>query len=240
MIREGGGRAPLFERFLRERAVHNGGGRLLDVGCGCGEFLRIAERYGWEAYGVEVSEGACRYGREELGLKIFLGRLREMGFPDNYFDLVTLWNVLDVMVDPLGELREIRRVLRSRGCLFLRLPNFLFQKRVLFLSRLLEKGLLGRVKLSNRFSVFHPYGFSPRSIQNLLDKAGFSVSYLRNGKLSRGDPYSSLPLGEGAVKVAKWVGFLLFESLYLLSRRSWVWGPSMEVYARKLEHEGGI
>lgn len=124
---------PWFQRLNRRygmskrcRAVmaYEPGGRLLDVGCATGNFLyEMARRGTWETYGVEPNSKAAQYARQRLGLNVFTGTLRQARFPDDYFDVVSLWNVLEHLHDPMGDLREVNRVLRHGGLLVLSLPN---------------------------------------------------------------------------------------------------------------------
>jgi SAM-dependent methyltransferase len=66
-------------------------GRLLDVGCATGSFLKAATEDGWDAFGVEIAEFSARYGIEEQGLNIFVGTLEEAKFPNSYFDAEARW-----------------------------------------------------------------------------------------------------------------------------------------------------
>jgi SAM-dependent methyltransferase len=98
-------------------------GRVLDVGCATGNFLNAFRRRGWEVYGVELNAQAAAYAHERLSLPVFAGDLVDAHFPDGWFDLVILWDVLEHMHDPKGVLREAARVTRSEGRLVLSLPD---------------------------------------------------------------------------------------------------------------------
>jgi len=105
------------ERVKRE-------GRLLDVGCATGNFLdRMRRRGNWQVRGVEINEEAARYARERFGLNIFAGELCEANYPASWFDVVTLWDVLEHLHDPLDTLKEINQVLKDDGILILSVPN---------------------------------------------------------------------------------------------------------------------
>jgi len=98
-------------------------GRLLDVGCATGVFLRGMQRCGdWQVYGVEINEHAVRIA-QRYGLDVRLGTLEQAGFPDEFFDGVTLWDVLEHLHDPAASLREIYRILKPDGVLVIRVPN---------------------------------------------------------------------------------------------------------------------
>ncbi len=98
-------------------------GRMLDVGCATGVFLQWFQAGGsWDLYGLELSEGAARVARA-AGLNVFIGQLEEAAYPENYFDVVTFWDVLEHISDPRSALLETRRILKPDGILVLRLPN---------------------------------------------------------------------------------------------------------------------
>ncbi len=109
------------------------GGRLLEIGCANGLFLNAMRQMGdWQLHGVDVSESAVRYARERLGLDVVQGQLEDARFPDNQFDVVVLWDVLEHVHHPRETLLEIRRVLKPDGVLVFRVPVFDSWDRKLF------------------------------------------------------------------------------------------------------------
>jgi len=102
---------------------HKRAGRLLDVGCATGIFLQGIRNSGkWEPYGVEINEQVAHIAREH-GLDVRSGTLEQAGFAEGFFDVVTLWDVLEHLHDPAGSLREIYRILKPDGLLVIRVPN---------------------------------------------------------------------------------------------------------------------
>ncbi len=149
-----------------------GHGRLLDIGAGRGELLREAVREGWTAIGIEPSSSFADYAARYSGAEIKREAIEHCNFSDASFDVVILGAVLEHLYSPNETIREIARILRQGGALFVDVPN--------------EEGLYFRVgnlyqKLRRRdwvvntaptFSPFHLFGFGPRSLRALLGKHG--------------------------------------------------------------------
>ena len=109
----------------RRRAVmrYKKSGHLLEIGCANGLFMDVMRRAGgWQVQGIDVSEPAVRYARQQLGLDIFHGTLIDAQFPSNHFDVVAMWDVLEHVHNPRETLNEIRRVLKPDGLLVCRVP----------------------------------------------------------------------------------------------------------------------
>lgn len=111
-----------LDEIIAEFASYRRSGRLLDVGFGAGTLLEAAQRAGWQALGVEVSNRAADHVRS-LGFDVFCGTLAEARYPSNHFDVVTASEVLEHVADPQMVLQEIARVLRPGGLLWLTTPH---------------------------------------------------------------------------------------------------------------------
>jgi len=97
-------------------------GRLLDVGCGNGDFLQFAQRAGWEAIGVEPDPKAVEVAHAR-GLTVYLGGLETLHTVSEAFDGITLNHVLEHVHDPRATLTHCYRLLKSSGWLWLETPN---------------------------------------------------------------------------------------------------------------------
>jgi SAM-dependent methyltransferase len=122
-----------WERWKWQRAIdkrlhivlsHAGEpGRVLDIGCGTGNFLDNMRRLGWQTFGVEPNQRAVAYARGRFSLEVFDGELEQAQYPEGFFDLVTLWDVLEHVHDPRGTLLEIARVTKPGATLIMNIPN---------------------------------------------------------------------------------------------------------------------
>jgi 2-polyprenyl-3-methyl-5-hydroxy-6-metoxy-1,4-benzoquinol methylase len=174
--------------------------RLLDIGCHIGVFLEIAREQGWEAWGVEPSAWAADQARARA-LRVTTGTLREARFPDQFFDIVTMWDVIEHLTDPLSSLQEAYRVLAPGGIICIHTINIESP-----FARLMGHRWPWLMEM-------HLYYFSPQTLTQMLEKAGFQViemvtqgRYLRLGYLlSRLEPYAGV-LAQGLGKLSRGLG----------------------------------
>ena len=89
-------------------------GRLLDVGCAAGFFLAEAQAH-YEVQGVELSAWSSTYARDQLGLPVITGTLPQAALPAAHFDVVTLWDVIEHVPEPVPLLQAAARVLKADG-----------------------------------------------------------------------------------------------------------------------------
>jgi len=122
--------APLYLDTFRRRsrviaAYRRAPGRVLDVGCAAGFFLKVMADKGWETHGVEISPPVAEYARSTLGLKnVRTGEatlLKEM--EPASFDVVTFWDVVEHLEDPREALRLARPLLKDDGILIVETQN---------------------------------------------------------------------------------------------------------------------
>ena len=139
-------------------------GKLLDVGCGQGEFLAYAAGAGWQVQGVDVDPLRVALARDKRGLQVFEGELHEASYPSDSFDVVFMSEVIEHIVDPVPLMQEIHRILRPGGIAFLRTGN----------GRSWAARLRGAAWDYYRFC-FHGHirYYSPKSAQALARASGF-------------------------------------------------------------------
>lgn len=167
-----GEKAKTFERVLGSAAelLGGAGGRILDIGAGRGELLRVAAAQGWSGYGIEPSSTFAAYARGHSGAEIREEPVEACAFATGYFDAVVMSAVLEHLYNPDETIAEISRILRPGGVLLVDVPNEqgLYHR----LGNVYQK-LRGRdwvVNLSPSFPPYHTFGFSPRSLRALLGK----------------------------------------------------------------------
>jgi len=153
-------------------ALRPSGGRLLDVGCGNGIFLELfLRRSGWEVVGVDLSSAAVDRCREK-GIHAVQVTIEAFDDADG-FDVVTLWEVLEHVFDPLAVLRRCRDLMRPGGALVLTTPNI----------GGFDYLVLGSDS-SNILAPVHLNYFDLRSLTLMLERAGFSrIEVTTPGKL---------------------------------------------------------
>jgi 2-polyprenyl-3-methyl-5-hydroxy-6-metoxy-1,4-benzoquinol methylase len=97
-------------------------GKLLDVGCSVGGFVRAASERGYAAEGIDISLQSVAIGQEQ-GLNIRNGNFLSATFPAQ-FDVITMWATLEHLPDPNRYVRRAREQLRRGGMLLASVPNF--------------------------------------------------------------------------------------------------------------------
>ena len=145
-------------------------GRILDIGCGNGEFLRRMSEQGWETYGTDSSPAAVQLARG-FAKDVRLAGASEPVFDDRQFDVVTMFNVFEHVPDPIETLAEVRRILKDDGILVLEVPNI---RSLSF--RIVGKNWIG---LDVPRHLFH---YSPKSLTALAEANGFQVETFRRFK----------------------------------------------------------
>jgi SAM-dependent methyltransferase len=145
-------------------------GRLLDVGCGPGFFLQLAQQRGWQAEGIDISYFASKWGREHLGVRIRLGELAGFDAEPGSFAVVTMWDVIEHTVDPLAQLEQAWSLLEPGGLLALSTGDVgsWFARLCGWRWRMLSPPM-------------HLFYFSVQTLTRLLERAGFRVMSVRHG-----------------------------------------------------------
>ena len=138
-------------------------GRLLDIGCFCGLFLSVASQAGWECDGIEPLVMPAIYARGHFGLRVVTDTLRDDTYPQEFFDVVTCFQVFEHLINPDQEIQRIRRILKADGLLVIEVPN-------------IDTCLVKLVGPRHRhFVQDHVSFFSAKTLTLLLNQMGFQV-----------------------------------------------------------------
>jgi 2-polyprenyl-3-methyl-5-hydroxy-6-metoxy-1,4-benzoquinol methylase len=165
-VEEREGRVLTFSRNLKPFeslvAPNSNTRRLLDVGCHIGVMVELAQARGWEAWGVEPSTWAAAQARAR-GLRVITGILADANVPRDYFDVVTMWDVIEHLTDPAAEIRNVHRVLK---------PGGIFAIHTIDIESAFARAMGRRWPW---LMEMHLYYFSPRTLGKMLEQNGFAV-----------------------------------------------------------------
>ncbi len=112
----------LLRRLRWDCPPWRGRGRYLDVGCGSGGVLGVAQALGWHVAGVEVDEAAAKKARR-FSARVHVGDLLGAPFEPGEFDVVTAFHVLEHVPDPVGAVRRMLEWLAPDGLIVVEVPN---------------------------------------------------------------------------------------------------------------------
>lgn len=118
----GPARSRMFARHLTKIEAEVGtSGRILDVGCATGDFLKVARSRGWEVFGADPS--AARAQVEAAGIKLVGTNVHDVDIDEGTLDAITFWDVLEHVTNPLADLSRARRLLKPGGVVALTVPD---------------------------------------------------------------------------------------------------------------------
>jgi 2-polyprenyl-3-methyl-5-hydroxy-6-metoxy-1,4-benzoquinol methylase len=113
-----------FRRRLRALRTAGGRGALLDVGCASGALLAEAAALGFEASGIEPALEMARHAADRAGCPVLATSLDDALLAPAHLDVVTLFDVLEHLVDPVAALHKLCLALRPGGLLAVTVPDF--------------------------------------------------------------------------------------------------------------------
>lgn len=160
------------QRFGRERVdimgrhVSSASPRFLDVGCSTGFVVEAARDRGWDAVGLDLNPSAVEYGRSR-GLDLRTAALEEADLEPASFDAVSLFDVLEHLLDPVRTLRACMHLLTPGGIVFLYVPNYDSASRL----------LMGK-DAHFIWPTHHLNYYTPTTIRDLLRREGLTTEYV--------------------------------------------------------------
>lgn len=152
----------------------------LDIGCGEGNTLIEAMNRGWNVYGLDIVDHRKDEARSG-DITFIQASLEKAELEENFFDAVYLDSVLEHTTEPVTLLRQINRILKPGGLLYIGVPN---EDAFTNTARKMHMYLAGeswRAKQLNPFSdPFHVVGFSRKSLKKILTNNNFKIEVFRN------------------------------------------------------------
>ena len=148
---------------------------LLDVGCGSGKFLDETKKLtNTQVCGIDISKTAVDTAKQNFGLDIFHGTIAEAPYEDNSFDLITAWQYLEHIQNPLEVLSKINRLLKPNGICMIGIPSIDSMNAKLF-----------KEKWYGLDCPRHLYLYTPETITKLMEKANFVVTGIHHDPSSK-------------------------------------------------------
>jgi 2-polyprenyl-3-methyl-5-hydroxy-6-metoxy-1,4-benzoquinol methylase len=150
-------------------------GKLLDVGCSWGRYLKQMCQLGWDVYGVEFNAASVKHAQEKLGLSnVRKGQMENHQYPSETFDVVHLSMVLEHLHQPRRALNELATALKPGGQLIVSVPDFSG----------LEFSIFGRYCYALHLPQ-HLNHFSPQTLTKILEETGFRVESITHQAVDR-------------------------------------------------------
>jgi len=133
----------------------------LEIGCATGAFLNEAKQQGFDVVGLDASSNYAKFTNKQ-GLEVKHGRLEDVAFEKEQFDVIAFSHLLEHIENPLAFLEELKTYLKPNGIIFLVVPNVESS----------TNKILG-YKHSTYQQPDHLFFFSKTTLNNYLEKAGF-------------------------------------------------------------------
>ncbi len=157
----------IFQTRLDTLKQYRKNGSLLELGCGRGYFLNIARQAGYQVKGIEISAEAAHYAGLHYKLDVAVSDFEKMPQPDETFDIIVMWHVLEHFYDPLSVLETLYGMLNDNGIIFIEVPNLNSLK--FKISPMQNKWQGGN------HPRYHLSFFTMSSLCHMANKAGFSI-----------------------------------------------------------------
>jgi SAM-dependent methyltransferase len=201
-------------------------GRLLDLGCYTGTLFEYFPELRWESHGVELSPSAAEFANKTHACKVFTGTLEAAQYPPQYFDLITLIDMLYYLDDPFAVIQETYRILKPGGTLAIEIAG---QSYELWRNYGLVSWLFDRKWSRAGTDSSYLYWFGPKGLQRLLHKCGLVVSSWYVVPSPRRTNLAMNMVASGHYTLMKWWS--------RLSTKALTWAPKYLCIAQKPNYE---
>ncbi|MGB5631505.1 MAG: class I SAM-dependent methyltransferase [Waterburya sp.] len=145
-------------------------GNFLDIGCGSGGTVRVAQDLGWNAVGIDIDPQLVALGKEQLNVDLRASSLLDSGFEANQFHFIRLRDVIEHLPNPYEVLIEIKRLLVPGGFALIATPNEAALTTEIRLAAGFKRDKIATVKPPH-----HVHGFSPKTLKQILERAGLQI-----------------------------------------------------------------
>ena len=216
------GKRRLFDDTLRRAAPFRQLGTLLDVGAGSGEFVNAAAAVGWRALAVDLDGPTIRLSQSPRDGNLLHANAQQLPIRAKSVDVVTYWDALDIVPDPVAALEEAFFVLRPGGLVFVRIrngPAHLALRRMPFVPA--------------RLSVIQTTLFSKRTLRIAFERSGFVDARVEPSPVTAGDPYACGSTSVPWFQLGKTVWSATAKLAAVLTRNAILTGPSLQAFARR-------
>ena len=149
---------------------------LLDIGCGSGVFMSLAQQAGFDVTGLDLNSTLANEAHERTKAEVVVGDFMSVGLGGRRFDVVTLLDLIEHLPDPLSALKRCHELLKPGGYLVVYTPNH--NSLIVRVADLLCRLTLGRVAgpISEIFDCTHVVFFDVQTLSLAMTEAGFSVA----------------------------------------------------------------
>jgi 2-polyprenyl-3-methyl-5-hydroxy-6-metoxy-1,4-benzoquinol methylase len=163
-------------------------GRLLDAGCSTGLFLDLARARGFNVSGVEFSKESANFARDHFGLSVDDGDIQAVDKAGGQFDVITMFDVIEHVPDPLADMRAIHDLLKPGGLFVVSTPNIdgLFPRLSLPFAKMVDHW-------PHAEPPHHLFQFSIKTLGKMLETAGFAVEAVRHEGMALSYSFGQLP-----------------------------------------------
>lgn len=230
------------KRFIKKIKKYKRSGKLLEIGCAGGYFLKAARKAGYDVMGVEISKEMCDFANNRLRLKVLNGFFEDIDFGSEKFDIIYGAHVLEHMFNPLDSLKKIKKMLKPDGILVIEVPatfNYSMIGVLLGGFKVFKNALKGKIKFDKKFfwyipqkfetkksPPYHLFEFTPKTIRNLFRKAELNIiesksfdAYPKKGKFS-----------SNKAKIIKFLNHITHLISYKI--RLFNWGDRVIIFAK--------
>lgn len=159
-------------------------GKLLDVGCGKGELMVLAQDQGWQAEGYDVDPATTAVTAERIGMPVYSGEFDQVDFTGKSYDALVMIHVIEHLKSPHPYFRVFDSILKPGGLLMVAAPN-LASPSARFKHWLEQRGWRKKLVGDYYDTDHHLWYYSRASLKHLLDQYGYDVLHARGDRGAR-------------------------------------------------------